>query len=207
LLMLPLIILLVFAIQRRVADYGITESRYVIIALTVWLIFITLYFLINGREQIRIIPLSLCLIALFITLGPWGIKTVSRNSQQERLASFLSKKPNPKRNNEVRNITRYLYQHHGVLSLQSFIKDDVLSVEKHFKNKYAKEEYSEYKIKGETQDSLLQLLKVNPEYEIIEDNGLLISQERKFDNQEKGILDINGAIKIYKHFKRRENYF
>jgi hypothetical protein len=196
LLMLPLIILLVFSIQKRVADYGITESRYVIIALTVWLIFITVYFLIKGREQIRMIPISLCVISLFIILGPWGIKAVSKNSQQERLASFLSKKPTPKRNNEVRDITRYLVQHHGVLSLQSFIKDDVLAVERQFKNKYEKEEYSAYKIKSETQDSLLRLLKVNPEYEITEDNGLLISQERKFDNQDKGILDIKGAIKI-----------
>ena len=196
LLMLPLIVLLVFSIQKRVADYGITESRYVIIALTVWLIFITLYFLIKGREQIRMIPISLCIISFFIIVGPWGIKAVSKNSQQERLAGFLAKKASPKRNNEVRDITRYLVLYHDVLPLQSFIKEDVLIVKKHFENKYAKEEYSAYKIKGETQDSILRLLKVNPEYEIAEDNGLLISKERKFDNQEKGILDINGAIKI-----------
>jgi hypothetical protein len=196
LLMLPLIVLLVFSIQKRVADYGITESRYVIIALTVWLIFITLYFLIKGRDQIRMIPISLCVISLFIIIGPWGVKAVSKHSQQERLAVFLAKKSSPKRNNEIRDITKYLYQHHGVLSLQSFLKDDVLSVEKHFENKYAKEEFSAYKIKGDTQDSLLRLLKVNPEYEIADDHGLLISQERKFDNQDKGILDIKDAIKI-----------
>jgi hypothetical protein len=47
-----------------------------------------------------------------------------------------------------------------------------------------------------TQDSILHLLKINPEYEIAENNGLLISQDRTFNNQEDGVLEVVGAIKI-----------
>ncbi|MBC7654700.1 MAG: DUF4153 domain-containing protein, partial [Oligoflexus sp.] len=56
LLMLPLLLLLAVSIIKRISDYGITESRYLIIVLALWLTFITLYFLIKGREQIRVIP-------------------------------------------------------------------------------------------------------------------------------------------------------
>jgi hypothetical protein len=146
LLMLPLIVLLVFAIQKRVADYGITESRYIIIALTVWLIFITLYFIIKGRDQIRAIPLSLCIIAFLMVIGPWNINNVSKKSQQNRLALFLNEKSNPKRNNEVRDITRYLYQHHGIASVQPFVKVDLFLVEKHFKQQYKAKGYNEWQI-------------------------------------------------------------
>src|SRR5690606_24588381 len=124
------LILLVLAIFKRVNDYGITESRYILIALAVWLCFITFYFIIKGQEQIRIIPISLLIIALAITFGPWSIAYVSKTSQQNRLAKTLKEKSSPKRNNEIRNLVTYLNNNHDINSLQVFVKPDLQLVNK-----------------------------------------------------------------------------
>jgi len=87
--MLPLVLLLVLAIWRRVADYGITENRYFIIALAVWLAGITLYFIISRRDNIKLIPITLCVMALVGSFGPWSAFEVSVDSQTTRLEELL----------------------------------------------------------------------------------------------------------------------
>ena len=85
----PLIILLFLAIERRISDYGITEERYIVLGLTCWLAFITIYFLFSKNKNIKTIPVSLCLIAFLISFGPWGAFSVSLRSQTSRLKQFL----------------------------------------------------------------------------------------------------------------------
>src|SRR5690606_3825899 len=126
------LILLILAIYKRVDDYGITESRYILISLAIWLSFITGYFIIKGQEQIRIIPISLMFIALITTFGPWGISAISKNSQQNRLEKILKEKVSPKRNNEIRNLVTYLNDKHGINSLQQFVKEDLKVIDKKF---------------------------------------------------------------------------
>ena len=196
LLMIPLLLLLAISIFKRVSDYGITESRYLLIALAFWLTFVTSYFLIRGKEQIRIIPISLFVVAVLITVGPWGIQYVSRVSQQNRLEEFIDKKPEPKRNNEIRNLVSYLYDHFGVNALQPFIKTDIKSIENHFLSKKIKQKYLQPQQTDNVKDSVLNLLKVNPAYEFIDNNGILSSDNKSFINIEEGILKVSGAIKV-----------
>lgn len=87
--MIPLLVLLIAAIGRRVHEYGITENRYLVLALAVWLSGITLHTLVDRRRDIRILPASLCLIALLASFGPWGAFEVSRKSQLARLQGLL----------------------------------------------------------------------------------------------------------------------
>jgi hypothetical protein len=86
----PLIIMLFIAILRRVSDYGITENRYFIMLLAAWLASIATYFLFSRATNIKLIPLTLCLLALFSSFGPWGAFSVSERSQFSRLEKILA---------------------------------------------------------------------------------------------------------------------
>ncbi|HEV7349120.1 DUF4153 domain-containing protein [Telluribacter sp.] len=89
--LLPLIVLLFVGIYRRIGDYGITENRYLVGILAVWLLGITFYLLFSKRDDIRLIPLTLCLISFAIAIGPWSIFGLSRQSQANRFRDLLAK--------------------------------------------------------------------------------------------------------------------
>lgn len=88
---IPMIIVLFFAIERRIRDYGITENRYLLIVIAVWLLFISSYFLINKSQNIKVIPVSLFIISIIIGFGPLSIFTIPYNSQFNRLKIILEK--------------------------------------------------------------------------------------------------------------------
>ncbi len=80
-LLLPLLALLFVAIGARVIKYGFTEYRYILMLLAFWLLFISLYFLVSKKQNIKLIPISLCLVVLLITYGPLSAFSVSFHSQ------------------------------------------------------------------------------------------------------------------------------
>jgi len=91
LILFPLIILLFIAILRRTGEYGITERRYFVFVLALWLTFIAFYFSISRIKNIRVIPYSLCIIAFLTSFGPWGAFSMSERSQLSRLEEILVK--------------------------------------------------------------------------------------------------------------------
>lgn len=128
----PLIVMLFLAIWERVSDYGITENRYYLLVLTFWLAGITLYFIFSRAKNIKVIPISLCLIAFLVAFGPWGSFAVSKRSQVNRLADILqrnellvngtiqkSEETIPLDDQkEVSAIVRYLHERHGLHVIQ-----------------------------------------------------------------------------------------
>ena len=86
----PLIILLFLAIWKRISDYGVTENRYFVLILALWLNGNSIYLLTNKVQNIKMIPVSLCLIAFLSSFGPWGAFGISKNSQLNRLEQFLT---------------------------------------------------------------------------------------------------------------------
>ncbi|NMC42339.1 MAG: DUF4153 domain-containing protein [candidate division Zixibacteria bacterium] len=86
---LPLVVVLVLAIWRRVSEYGLTESRYIGIALALWLAAMAVYFIFSRTKSLKIIPASLCVLAMAISFGPWGVFHVSEQSQVNRLQRLL----------------------------------------------------------------------------------------------------------------------
>lgn len=92
-LLLPLLILLYIAIYTRVAAYGITELRYFLIVVAIFITGSTLYFLFSKRKQLRFLPLALAIFALMGSFGFWGAFSVSKRSQvgqlKELYTSFL----------------------------------------------------------------------------------------------------------------------
>ncbi len=135
----PLIILMAVAISRRIMDYGITEERYFVFIYTVWLTFIAFKFSRNSKTTIRLIPTSLAIVLLFTTWGPWGAFSVSRGSQVQRLAKFLTnngilvngkiRKTNqtiaPDQNIEICSIINYLNQNHGLKVIKNWFPTSV----------------------------------------------------------------------------------
>ncbi|WPR75565.1 DUF4153 domain-containing protein [Algoriphagus sp. NG3] len=87
--LIPLIILLFLAIGIRIQDYGLTVNRYIITLMGIWLGFISIYYSL-GKRNIKIIPLSLTLVMLFSSFGPWGMFGLSELMQRNRLAKILT---------------------------------------------------------------------------------------------------------------------
>jgi len=88
---LPLIVLLYAATWARVGKYGITESRYFLSLLGLWLGIISLYFVFSKEQNIRIIPRSLIVIGLLTVLGSSSSFSVSAFSQSIRLQHIMKK--------------------------------------------------------------------------------------------------------------------
>jgi hypothetical protein len=87
--LVPSIAMLAVSIAKRVGQYGVTEDRYFVIALTVWLGAISVYFIARREGDIRWIPITLAVLALFTFGGPWSAYDVSLASQRERLVRLL----------------------------------------------------------------------------------------------------------------------
>ena len=146
----PLIILLILAIGRRVMEYGVTENRYFLIILSLWLFIVALYFLFSRRKNIKFVPLSLFFAALLSGFGPWNAFEVSSLSQHKRLEKFFQenkmlvngkavrsknqlKKADKK---EIASIVDYMIDVHGTESIQDLFSQDLLKATTAKKNEY-----------------------------------------------------------------------
>jgi hypothetical protein len=89
--LMPAVVMLWLAIWKRVDQYGITERRYFLIVLSVWLAGIAVYYTLSRSRSIKVIPATLCAVAVVSFAGPWGAYSVSRRSQSNRLEAVLLK--------------------------------------------------------------------------------------------------------------------
>ncbi len=87
---LPSLGMLLVAIGKRLGEYGITEPRYFLLVLTLWLTGLALYYGVTASRNIRLIPMTLCAVALLTALGPWGAYGVARRSQLARFGRILA---------------------------------------------------------------------------------------------------------------------
>jgi len=129
---IPLVVVLLLAIWRRVSEYGITENRYFVIGMGFWLAAIVLYFLISKKPSIKSIPTTLCVLAFLGSFGPWGAFSVSERSQVDRIELLLSdagilqkgkviraaQGVSFDQSREIASVVRYLDNVHGLSILQ-----------------------------------------------------------------------------------------
>ncbi|MDH3479434.1 MAG: DUF4153 domain-containing protein [Gemmatimonadota bacterium] len=125
--LLPSVVMLWLATWKRIDQYGITERRYFLAVLSIWLAAIAVYYAIRRSRDIRIIPASLCVVALVTFAGPWGAYRMSEASQVRRLERLLtaseilqsgtirqaSLMPSLDDRREISSILRYLVGTHG----------------------------------------------------------------------------------------------
>ncbi len=74
---IPLLIMGLVSLFQRIDQYRLTEKRYALIALSLWLIGIAVYNLISKAKNILAIPVSLFIVLLFTSYGPWGMYQMS----------------------------------------------------------------------------------------------------------------------------------
>ncbi len=127
-LLLPVTVLLFLSVWRRIADYGITEIRYVGVLASAWLAAACVYFIAGKAKNIKAVPASIALLGLLSSFGPWGAPSVAVWSQAGRLEKILVKngilsdgrirpaaEPVPAQDEgEISRIVRYLSERGGM---------------------------------------------------------------------------------------------
>lgn len=86
---LPPTAMLLLAAWKRIDQYGVTERRYLLTVLAVWLAVVAVVHAVSRSRNIKWIPLSLAAIAFVTFLGPWSAYAMSRRSQTARLEGLL----------------------------------------------------------------------------------------------------------------------
>ena len=138
----PLIVLLWIAIWKRIQAYGVTEWRYYVMVLGIWLAVMAGYFVFSVRKDIRLIPASLCLLALLTLWGPWSASVVSLDAQRGRLQGILEKNglfaggkvqrakadPSLEDRKAISSIVSYLIDMHGIRVLQPWFVNNLDSL-------------------------------------------------------------------------------
>ncbi|MDN5288692.1 MAG: hypothetical protein JWR38_4966 [Mucilaginibacter sp.] len=142
-LLIPLLFLLFVAVGARVFSYGITEFRYFLILLACWLLFISVYFLLFKKQNIKLIPVSLCILTLLAIYGPQSAFSVSMYSQRRIIIKFFeqnhafkngkltpvdSTKISNKDGNRVVANLNYFISHYDILPLQLYFNKDLIAV-------------------------------------------------------------------------------
>ncbi|MES2454175.1 MAG: DUF4153 domain-containing protein [Bacteroidota bacterium] len=190
-MMIPLVFLLILAVWRRVGHYGITESRYILIILALWLAGITIYFLTSKKENIKAIPVSLCILALLAIYGPQSAFSVSKNSQLSRLRKIMAS-GNGKDQEEGTSVIRYLVRAHGLKSLQPFTTKNLDAIN----HKIDQQNFNDYAQQEMKVDTALAILKVK------DGTGHSSGITMKFINDGNEILKVSG----YDYVMELNNY-
>jgi len=82
------VVMQAISIGMRIEQYGFTEKRYVVVMSVLWFAFIAGGFLLK-KLQLKHIPLSLRMLLLLASWGPWSARDVSKFSQVNRLEKVL----------------------------------------------------------------------------------------------------------------------
>mgnify|MGYP000898696932 FL=1 len=179
---IPLILLALFSINERIFQYGITENRYLVVILVIWLLFnMILYIVKNDVKWVLISYIFAILIAVF---SPFNLVTVSINSQNKRLERLLIK------NGIIQN--GKITNKNDKVSIKS--KNEIMSVIDYFYNNTSELKRKKIKILGKTYEKPEDFMK------LIGANDFWRSYE-SIDNQEKGViseisLKMNDGIKM-----------
>jgi hypothetical protein len=141
--LVPLLGLLFVAIGERIITYGITENRYFVVVLAVWLLGLVLYFLRSHHKDIYWIPLSLSLLAFAASVGPWGAFQTAERSQRARLEALLQrngllqngkisgagKKLPFNENQQISSLLDYFAQRRATQALQPYFAVDLTQLD------------------------------------------------------------------------------
>jgi hypothetical protein len=86
---IPQIAMLAYAIYLRISQYDLTMNRYFVVIFGLWLVGISLYYILSTRRSLAIIVASLSVISLVISIGPWSVFTYPQIRQETRLMRNL----------------------------------------------------------------------------------------------------------------------
>lgn len=85
----PMLLLLFVGVGRSISDYGVTNERFIVVHLGVWLLLNALYFMISKKDNIKFIPITLAIFVITALFGPFSMFSVSNRSQTKELKNLL----------------------------------------------------------------------------------------------------------------------
>jgi len=131
---IPVLPMYFIALGIRIAEYGITEMRYLGVAVGIWFTFVILSSLITKFQNIRVMFGTLAAIIFLSAVGPWSMFSVSYISQSNHLSRVLAEEgllePDGKfnkklydarsyeENEEIDDTARYLSNWHSFSRVQ-----------------------------------------------------------------------------------------
>ncbi|MDR7857250.1 DUF4153 domain-containing protein [Tissierella sp.] len=149
-IILPILFMMFMSIYQRINQYGITENRYYLVVLGLWVLGIMIYFSLKKPLRNIIIPISLSIIMLNSVFGPLSSFAISKYSQNKRFESILQENnmlsaseiakndsisTDDKR--EISNIISYFNNNHKLEDIKILPKDfDLDKMESTFGFKY-----------------------------------------------------------------------
>jgi Domain of unknown function (DUF4153) len=203
---LPLLVLLYTAIWTRVRHYGITESRYYLVLLGLWLGFISLYFIISRQKNIRTIPVSLAVIGILSLAGPWNAFSFSASSQYQRLERLLAKydiHPNTGKQHptkvgytdaqEIRSIISFFVERDNITRIQPFYAGNLHQLQRDIIKKYPDQRTRSWETDNDLKDSLFSTLCSNSP----EETGIPLPNQLYFTLGIAEGYDISGYRRVY----------
>lgn len=200
-LLIPLIGLLFWAIQIRISEFGITEKRYLVVILGLWLLGLCFYFIFSKKQNLKIIFYSIFVILILSCFGPWGAVSISKHSQIRRLENILIESKILIKNKiqkdqarisdnniaQVRNIIQYLNNSHSLESIQSWFEQDLDQLDN--------------RDSWRRVDSVMSFLGIESGQDMIMDKRFM------FSPKELNFYDINGYDYLAKINKKNRIYY
>lgn len=141
--LVPAALLLLLALWKRIDQYGVTENRYFLAVLGLWLAGLAVVFASTGSRNIKAIPASLCALAFLTFFGPWSAYAVSEASQVGRLEDLLRRNgilsagrvgPAPadvarEDRREIGAALGYLFETHGSRSIEAWFGESLARID------------------------------------------------------------------------------
>ena len=141
-LLLPLVLMMLVCVYRRVSEHGLTEMMVVAITMGIWLVFVSIYMLRTRGENIRMMPVTLVAFLILISFGPLSAPSLGLSSQTVRLREILIRakiadgkipldskekiKLSLKDYTALTDKVRYLTDHFGTASLTAMVTNGTL---------------------------------------------------------------------------------
>ena len=133
---MPSVVMVLMAVWQRVEQYGITERRYLLGVLALWLGGVAIYSAVTRTRGIRFIPFTLAVLGVVTFVGPWSAYAAAQRSQLARLEGILSEHdalPAGRASGEAveipfedwaeaRSAVDYLVREHGAASLAPLLE-------------------------------------------------------------------------------------
>lgn len=140
---LPSVAMLLLAIWQRIDQYGITERRYLLTILALWLAATAGFFAVSRSREIKGIPLSLAVVGIFAFLGPWSAYSVARASQVGRLERLFETNgvlvdgrvvDGPRQMSgedwrQTNDVLAYLFEHHGSAAIDPWFDGRLAAID------------------------------------------------------------------------------
>ncbi|PLX27365.1 hypothetical protein C0583_03560 [Candidatus Parcubacteria bacterium] len=83
--------MLFYAIGLRINQYDLTINRYLVVIFGLWLLVLSVYYIVSKKKDLSIIFSSLFVVVIVFSIGPWSVYLLPEHRQLKTLESNLVK--------------------------------------------------------------------------------------------------------------------